>query len=85
MEKHNTDMSCLIHLSFANESHSLVRFSLKLFTKRAILLASNVWRHKMAVSYKKLWELLIDRKKSVVELRKAAEIAHKHHDKAVEG
>lgn len=33
------------------------------------------WRFKMAVSYNRLWKLLVDRKMSKADLRKQAEIA----------
>ena len=35
----------------------------------------------MAVSYNRLWKLLIDKKMSKASLRKAAGIAPQHHDK----
>lgn len=35
----------------------------------------------MAISYNKLWKLLIDRKMSKADLRRAAGIAPQHHDK----
>ena len=36
----------------------------------------------MAVSYKRLWKLLVDKEMSKSDLRKKAEIAPKHNDKA---
>ena len=35
----------------------------------------------MAISYNKLWKLLIDRKMSKADLRRAAGIAPQYHDK----
>ena len=39
----------------------------------------------MAVSYNRLWKLLIDKKMSKADLRKAAGLPPQYHDKAPQG
>ena len=57
---------------FAIQCESLLLYSLK---QRIIMSISVVGGREMAISYNKLWKLLVDRKMSKADLRKAAGIA----------
>lgn len=62
---------------FAIQCESLLLYDLK---QRIIVSISVVGGREMAISYNKLWKLLVDRKMSKADLRKAAGIAAKYHD-----
>lgn len=57
---------------FAIQCESLLLYDLK---QRIIVSISVVGGREMAISYNKLWKLLVDRKMSKADLRKAAGIA----------
>ena len=57
---------------FAIRCESLLLYDLK---QRIIVSISVVGGREMAISYNKLWKLLVDRKMSKADLRKAAGIA----------
>lgn len=57
---------------FAIQCESLLFYDLK---QRIIVSISVVGGREMAISYNKLWKLLVDRKMSKADLRKAAGIA----------
>ena len=57
---------------FAIQCESLLLYGLK---QRIIVSISVVGGREMAISYNKLWKLLVDRKMSKADLRKAAGIA----------
>ena len=57
---------------FAIQCESLLLYDLK---QRIIVSISVVRGREMAISYNKLWKLLVDRKMSKADLRKAAGIA----------